>query len=160
MIRISNTDIYLLKEPGLDGIIRLRVPLPPSTNRRQKVGFKKLKGDNGGVGLHFRMPVVPIMILTKEAQSYIDSMLYPLRSLVSRFQIKPVNEFTEFKLWFVMKSHAYDNHNALKLLFDAFEYGHLVENDKFIMPHVCGVDYNPDDPHVIVEYKTIRPASV
>lgn len=146
---IGNTGVVLFSTQN--EAIRFRMPVPPSTNRRQTIGYRKKSASSGMAGMGLQS-LIPIIVLTKTAREYLELMRYPLNVIRSWMHLDPISEYTAFRMWWVLANERYDNHNGLKLLCDALENGRIVSDDRFIMPQVMGVEINMRDPHVRIEF--------
>ena len=67
--------------------------------------------------------------------------------------IEPISDYTFFDLWWFTPNERTDAHNSEKCLFDAFQQGGLVKDDRFVMNRTQGVNIEPSDPHVVVEFE-------
>lgn len=91
-------------------------------------------------------------LLTKDARDYIAEISEELQLWVNLEKFKPITYFTYLDLWFILPRTNCDAHNYGKVLFDAMEQGGIVTNDKFILPRIQGVAYDPKmEPLIILK---------
>lgn len=146
MIRISNSDIYILSSSAES--IRLRLPIPPSVNKRKTIGYKKIS--NGGC-VGFGYTKKPILINTIETREYKNNSFF-IQQALRKVGHSPLENYSEFYFQFFLKNMRYDTHNGLKIICDILEEGGVIVNDKYILPQMKVPIYMPNDPKLIIEF--------
>lgn len=111
----------------------ITMPLPPSTNARLGVsrgGFK---------------------YTTTKTKRWLSETERGLRQwfLLSKHP-GPIDEYTFVDLWFVLPRSNADNHNYMKVLFDAVQNSEVFADDRYIIPRVWGVGHDTKNPSVVM----------
>lgn len=148
--RVGDSDIWILPSPEI-GSARLRIPVPPSCNVRQKPVYRVRRtvwGNKTGVELG----------LTEEAKGYLMNAVV-LRMAWKRVMPRPIEDFTKITFRFFLANPAYDTHNGLKLACDMMQKSGMVLNDRLILPQVEVPESAPSDPRLIISFPVPVPAA-
>lgn len=92
------------------------------------------------------------MAETMALKSYLGEILQPIRRISDLLGVDPLDSFKTFQFWWKVPRLDYDNHDGLRIICAALQEGEVVKDDRFILPWVCGVHLDPDDPHVAIEF--------
>lgn len=90
--------------------------------------------------------------MTNETRKWLKATAQQLYLHCRQHNIQPITGYTFFDLWWFVPNTKCDTHNSEKALFDVFQKGGLVSNDKFVMNRTQGVNVDSVDPHVVVEF--------
>lgn len=141
--RVGTSDIVIL--PGPPGVGRIRLPVPPSVNVRQRPVYR-VRGGRRTIELG----------LTPVAANYYLNAL-PLRMAWRKIMTRPLEDYTKFKFRFFLGNMGYDTHNGLKIACDTIQKSGLILNDKYILPQVERPESAPADPRMIIEFPILHP---
>ena len=146
--QIGNSDIYILPNEDIR-TIKIRIPMPPSTNERLTIGWQRVRF-NRGVGVQADS-VRPRFVNTSKSREYYKNA-YAIKIAMIKLGHKPINYYEHFFFTFFLKNKRYDHHNGLKLVCDLLQKADVVEDDNYIVP-VCDIPITaPDDPRLVIEF--------
>jgi len=149
LTQIGNSDIFILPSEN-KRTIKIRVPVPPSTNERLTIGWRRVRVDSG-VGFEGQTISKPRLVNTSKTKGYYQNA-YAIRIAMIKLGHKPINYYEHFFFTFFLRNRRYDHHNGLKLVCDLLEKSSVVENDNYIVP-VCDIPIiAPDDPRLVIEF--------
>lgn len=138
--QIGTSDVWLLPAPP--GHARIRLPMPPSVNVRQRPVMRTRRtafGTRAGMEL----------ALTREVRTYYENTVC-LRMAWKAVMARPIEDFVKMDFTFYLANPAYDTHNGLKVACDAIQMSGLVLNDRLILPQVEMPEHAPADPRLII----------
>lgn len=137
--RVGNSDVWYLAE---EDQAYISVPVPPSTNRRQTIGYRKVRSGKAGFAFSTTKNVLVKTDLVKGHEAYIPFIRVALKNM----DFHPINDYAKFDFWFFLKNPRYDTHNGLKVMCDMLEKAGAVTNDRFILPNVHMPELNVKIP--------------
>lgn len=147
MNRVGNSDVWYQADTVLN-VAAIQMPVPPSTNERQTIGYRKIKGNKAGFAYSGTKAV---LIKTQEALSYEQNVPF-IRMAMKYLDIDPFSDYTTFNFFFTLKNPRYDTHNGLKIVCDVLEKAGVVLNDRFILPHIHRPDFSDVYPKLIITF--------
>src|SRR3990167_3444727 len=100
---------------------RLEISFPPSVNARYMNDFKSRRH-----------------ILTDKTRKWLKRAAQGIFLYCREKNILPISDYTFFDLWWFVPNRMIDTHNCEKALFDAFQKGELVKNDRFVLNRTQG----------------------
>ena len=114
---------------------KITIPLPPSVNvmyQYNRYSHQK--------------------IYKQEVRDYYEYNTLILQNWVKLHHVKPVEEMTHFDMEFFLSSKNADATNYLKISMDLLEKAGIVSNDKFVMARIQKVDYDKENPRIIISW--------
>lgn len=141
--QIGTSDVWVLPHPN-PNMGRIRIPIPPSVNARQRPAIRYRRtayGTRAGMEL----------VLTPQVVGYYLNAL-PLRMAWKSIMSRPLEDYAEFEFQFYLGNDLYDTHNGLKVSCDMIEKSGLISNDRFILPQVARPVSAPTDPRLIISF--------
>lgn len=140
--RVGNSDVWVL--PGPPGFGRVRLPMPPSVNVRQRPVMRVRStalGPRAGLEL----------ALTAVVRDYYANAVC-LRVAWKWIMAAPIEDFVKMRFAFYLGNPLYDTHNGLKVACDLIQMSGLVLNDRYILPQVEAPENAPADPRLIITF--------
>lgn len=145
MIRIGNSDIWWKR---INDIGIIQVPVPPSTNERQTIGYKKITGHKAGFSYSKNRP---ILVKTKVARDYEGHIPF-IKMALNFIGAEMITDYAVFNFYFTLKNPRYDTHNGLKIICDVLEKSALVSDDRFILPHIERPEFSTTLPNLKITF--------
>lgn len=152
MLRIGTSDVWFI---GVDDdCAMIRVPVPPSTNARQTIGYRRVR--NGGrAGMAGGYQTKAVLVKTQDAREYEDHIPF-IRMAIRQAGIQPFDDYVHISFWFTLRNMRYDVHNGLKIMCDVLEKAGLVTDDRYILPQMERPDFSEVLPHLDIGFPVIR----
>jgi len=147
MERIGTSDIWVVEVDPSEDYAVIRVPVPPSTNNRQTIGYRKIKRMITGARAGFVSENTPVLVKTSEAREYEDHIPF-IRMALKIAGVKMHRDYVPVDFWFTLKNLRYDTHNGLKIMCDVLEKSGLVTDDRFILPQIQRPEFSTALPHL------------
>lgn len=159
-VRIGNADVWILRAD--EKAVQMKVPLPPSTNDRQTIAYRRekrggatgLRGMVSGGRVTFARPRPgprAFLALTHVAHDYLEQAIV-VRAALAMISHRPFEDFVEVGFSFYLRSAAYDTHNGYKLACDMLERAGFCANDRFILPQTRRPVVAPKLPCLIIDF--------
>jgi len=145
-LRIGNSDVWIVEDKP--DSCSIQVPVPPSTNQRQTIGYRKMRGYLAGFQYAESKPV---LIKTPEVLDYEQNVLF-IRAALRQLKCVPISDYAIFDFYFTLKNPRYDTHNGLKVMCDVLQKAEVVTDDRFILPHVHRPEFSETLPNLIVRF--------
>ena len=120
----------------------LRVPLPPSANRRNSIY---------AVATAFGPRA--IVRTRQETRNYLNLSMV-VKALLGRVGHQPIKTYTPFQFAFFLSNKNCDTHNCYKAVCDMLQYAGAVANDKHILPVTLAPRFlkSSDDPYLLIGF--------